>query len=44
MFNEIIYGKKPIDAFDQFVSDWKAGGGDKMTEEVNAWYDSAKRY
>ncbi|MDQ6419483.1 extracellular solute-binding protein [Paenibacillus sp. LHD-117] len=41
-FNEIIYGKKPLEAFDQFVSDWKAGGGDKMSEEVNAWYDSVK--
>lgn len=40
--NEIIYNKKPIDAFDEFVSTWKSGGGDKITEEVNAWYDSVK--
>ncbi|WP_172254418.1 extracellular solute-binding protein [Saccharibacillus deserti] len=41
-FNEIIYGKKPADAFDEFVSTWKAGGGDQITQEVNAWYDEVK--
>ncbi|WP_172196638.1 extracellular solute-binding protein [Saccharibacillus qingshengii] len=42
-FNEIIYGKKPADAFDEFVSTWKAGGGDQITQEVNAWYDEVKQ-
>ncbi len=42
-FNEIIYGKKPADAFDQFVTTWKAGGGDQITSEVNAWYDQVKK-
>ncbi|GIP46007.1 hypothetical protein J45TS6_44660 [Paenibacillus sp. J45TS6] len=41
-FNEIIYGNKPVDSFDTFVQTWKAGGGDKITEEVNTWYDSVK--
>lgn len=41
-FNEIIYGNKPVDSFDTFVETWKAGGGDKITEEVNTWYDSIK--
>lgn len=41
-FNEIIYGKKDISAFDKFVSDWKSAGGDKMTQEVNEWYKSMK--
>lgn len=41
-FNEIIYGQKPVDAFDDFVSTWKSGGGDQITEEVNTWYDSVK--
>ncbi|MNV91980.1 hypothetical protein D3C71_1865260 [compost metagenome] len=41
-FNEIIYGKQPLDAFDTFVATWKAGGGDQITKEVNAWYDSVK--
>jgi putative aldouronate transport system substrate-binding protein len=41
-FNEIIYGKKDLSAFDKFVSDWKAAGGDKMTQEVNDWYKSTQ--
>ncbi|WP_426334331.1 hypothetical protein ACN9MH_07795 [Paenibacillus silvae] len=30
-FNKIIYGKLPIDAFDQFVTNWKYNGGDQIT-------------
>jgi putative aldouronate transport system substrate-binding protein len=41
-FNEIIYGNKPLDAFDTFVATWKSGGGDQITKEVNEWYDSVK--
>ncbi|MBB3127032.1 putative aldouronate transport system substrate-binding protein [Paenibacillus rhizosphaerae] len=37
-FSKILYGKLPLDAFDDFVKQWKSGGGDKITEEVNAWY------
>lgn len=39
-FNQIIYGKLPLEAFDKFVSDWKANGGDQITKEVNEWYQS----
>lgn len=39
-FSQIIYGKLPLDAFDKFVSDWKANGGDDITKEVNEWYQS----
>lgn len=42
-FNEIIYGKQPVEAFDKFVAAWKAGGGDQITQEVNDWYDSVKK-
>ncbi|MGF9695448.1 MULTISPECIES: extracellular solute-binding protein [Paenibacillus] len=42
-FNEIIYGKNPVDAFDTFVQTWKSGGGDQITQEVNDWYDSVKK-
>ncbi|MEJ8306964.1 sugar ABC transporter [Saccharibacillus sacchari] len=42
VFNEIIYGKTPVDAFDTFVETWKSGGGDKITQEVNEWYDGVK--
>lgn len=34
-FVKIIYGQESIDAFDQFVEDWKKLGGDQITEEVN---------
>ncbi|MBW8349269.1 extracellular solute-binding protein [Bacillus sp. IITD106] len=39
-FSEIVYGKAPLSDFDKFVEKWKAGGGDKITEEVNEWYKS----
>ncbi|WP_165452590.1 extracellular solute-binding protein [Paenibacillus thalictri] len=42
-FNQIIYGKLPLDAFDKFVSDWKANGGDDITKEVNEWYKSLSK-
>jgi putative aldouronate transport system substrate-binding protein len=39
-FNEIIYGKKGPEAFDEFVRVWKISGGDQITKEVNDWYRS----
>lgn len=39
-FLKIVYGKVPVDEFDNFVKTWKSLGGDKITEEVNAWYKS----
>ncbi|NQX60731.1 extracellular solute-binding protein [Paenibacillus qinlingensis] len=39
-FLKIIYGKSSVDEFDTFVKNWKSMGGDKITEEVNAWYKS----
>ncbi|MDQ6417845.1 extracellular solute-binding protein [Paenibacillus sp. LHD-117] len=33
----IILGR-PISEFDQFVTEWKDLGGDKITEEVNDWF------
>lgn len=41
-FNEIIYGEKPLDAFDSFVATWKKSGGEQITKEVNEWYSSVK--
>lgn len=38
----IILGR-PIDDFDQFVQDWYKLGGDKITAEVNQWYEQ-RRY
>lgn len=36
----IIKGDLPIDEFDNYVSQWKSLGGDKITEEVNKWWSS----
>lgn len=36
VFLKIVLGTEPIDAFDQFVADWKAQGGDEITAEVQA--------
>ncbi|WP_199613683.1 extracellular solute-binding protein [Paenibacillus alkalitolerans] len=33
-FLKIVMGEKELDAFDQFVADWKAQGGDEITKEV----------
>ncbi|HZG78115.1 MAG TPA: extracellular solute-binding protein [Paenibacillus sp.] len=41
-YNKIIYGQAPIDEFDKMVDNWKKSGGEKITEEVNAWYDGVK--
>jgi len=36
VFIKIIMGDAPLDAFDQFVIDWKKQGGDEITAEVQA--------
>ncbi|WP_199615200.1 type 2 periplasmic-binding domain-containing protein [Paenibacillus alkalitolerans] len=41
-FNEIIYGQKNADAFDQFVQTWKSSGGEQITNEANEWYANLK--
>ncbi|KRG12305.1 sugar ABC transporter [Virgibacillus soli] len=41
-FNKIIYGELSLDEFENLVEKWKSSGGDKLTEEVNEWYDSVK--
>lgn len=39
-FIKIVYGKAPVDEFDRFVQEWKAGGGDEITKEVNEWWQA----
>ncbi|GAB6926500.1 extracellular solute-binding protein [Paenibacillus sp. JCM 10914] len=34
-FTKMIYGQLPVEAFDEFVAQWRSGGGDQMTAEVN---------
>jgi putative aldouronate transport system substrate-binding protein len=37
-FTAIVTGQKPLEAFDQFVTDWYSNGGNEITMEVNEWY------
>ncbi|MFC5531651.1 extracellular solute-binding protein [Cohnella yongneupensis] len=37
---QIITGEIPIDAFEDFVTRWKAGGGDRITAEVTSTVDA----
>ena len=39
-FTRIIMGTEPLDAFDAFVEEWNANGGETITAEVNEWYQS----
>lgn len=41
-FTNIITGKKPIEYFDEFVTTWKANGGDVLEKEANDWYSTIK--
>ena len=41
-FTQIIMGTQPIEAFDEFVNNWNANGGEDITAEVNEWYSSNK--
>lgn len=39
-YMQIITGEKSIDAFDDFVTEWYARGGQTITDEANEWYQS----
>ncbi|UOQ44137.1 extracellular solute-binding protein [Halobacillus salinarum] len=43
VYADIIYGNKPVDAFDEFVNNWKNSGGGEITKEVNEWYESVQQ-
>jgi putative aldouronate transport system substrate-binding protein len=36
----IITGGKPLDAFDEMVTQWQQLGGEQVTQEVNEWWAS----
>jgi len=42
VFIKIIMGLEPLDAFDEYVKQWKEQGGDEITKEVNEWYAKQK--
>ena len=37
-FFNIINGQESLDRFDSFVEEWRSGGGDRITGEVNDWW------
>lgn len=37
---KIITGESPIDAFDTFVANWQANGGETITQEMNEFYNN----
>ncbi|SEL94629.1 carbohydrate ABC transporter substrate-binding protein, CUT1 family [Paenibacillus sp. cl141a] len=39
-FLGIIYGKKPLNDFDNFVHEWYKIGGEQVTNEANEWFQS----
>lgn len=41
-FISMIYGRKPIGDFDNFVKEWMSIGGEEITKEANEWYDLRK--
>ncbi len=38
----IIKGELPVDFYDEYVQEWKALGGQILTDEANAWYEANK--
>ncbi|GBF75522.1 hypothetical protein PA598K_03938 [Paenibacillus sp. 598K] len=42
-FVQIIFGKKPLSYFDTFVAGWQRNGGDRIGEEINAWFREEER-
>jgi len=41
-FADIIMGQRPISYFDEFVDEWNKNGGEDITKEINAWWDTVK--
>jgi putative aldouronate transport system substrate-binding protein len=41
-FLNIIYGRSPIDEFDNFIKQWKNAGGTDVVGEVNKFYQEMK--
>jgi putative aldouronate transport system substrate-binding protein len=42
MFDKIIVGALPMDAFDDYVKQWNQLGGQKALDAIDAWYQSTK--
>ena len=42
-FTKIIRGDLPVDAFDEFVTEWFRLGGQQLTDEANEWYATLEK-
>jgi putative aldouronate transport system substrate-binding protein len=38
----IITGQKPLEAYDEYIANWKAAGGEQVVAEVNEWWQSVQ--
>lgn len=43
IFSKIMAGQLPVDAFDDWVKEWRTGGGDQIIEERNQSYAQIKK-
>jgi putative aldouronate transport system substrate-binding protein len=43
VITKIIMGSLSVDDYDNFISEWKKLGGDKITAEVNDWYKKSQK-
>ncbi len=41
-FLQFITGARSLDEWDAYVAEWKANGGDQLTEVINEWWKSNK--
>ena len=41
-YTKIIYNQASLDEFDKMAENWLKSGGETITEEVNAWYETVK--
>lgn len=42
-FVNVVMGKRPLEDFDKFASEWLDKGGRQLTKEVNDWYKGNKK-
>ena len=41
-FYKVVLGTQSVDDYDDVVAQWRRNGGDILTEEANAWFDTVK--
>ena len=41
-FYKVVLGTQSVDDYDDVVARWRRSGGDILTQEANAWFDTVK--